>query len=75
MHVKEAMMSKNISIEAVARVLGIHRNSASSKVNGNSPFTVGEAFKLKRNLLREYDLDYLFDIEPACPPQDPPQVL
>lgn len=31
MHVKEAMMSKNISIEAVASVLGIHRNSASSK--------------------------------------------
>lgn len=58
--IKKAMQSKGITIEAVAAILGIHRNSASNKVNGETPFTVDEAFKLKSTLFPEYDADYLF---------------
>lgn len=58
--IKRAMQSKGISIEAVAAVLNIHRNSASNKINGSTPFTVDEAFKLKATLFPEFDADYLF---------------
>lgn len=58
--IKRAMQSKGISIEAVAAVLKVHRNSASNKVNGETPFTVDEAFKLKAALFPEFDADYLF---------------
>lgn len=57
---KKAMGDKRITIEAIASVLNIHRNSASSKVNKEVQFTIREAFQLKRNLFPEYDMDYLF---------------
>ena len=58
--VKEALLSKGISIEAAAAVLGIHRNSLLNKLNGTTSFSVEEAFKLKYQVLPEYDMDYLF---------------
>ena len=58
--IKKAMQNKGISVEAVAAVLCIHRNSASNKINGETSFTVEEAFKLKAALFPEYDTDYLF---------------
>lgn len=61
--IKKAMQNKGITIEAVAAVLKIHRNSASNKINGETAFTVDEAFKLKALLFPEFDADYLFSDE------------
>ncbi|HIU09816.1 MAG TPA: DNA-binding protein [Candidatus Avidehalobacter gallistercoris] len=58
--IKSAMEAKRIGIDVIAAVLGIHRNSASNKVNGVTQFTVEEAFKLKAELFPEYDSDYLY---------------
>lgn len=55
-----ALKSKNISDEVCYSVLGIHRNTWRKKKLGESEFSIDEAFKLKRNLLPEYDLEYLF---------------
>lgn len=60
MQIKRALSDKNISVEAVAALLGIHRNSAANKLNGATPFSIEEAFKLKSELLPEYDIEYLF---------------
>ncbi len=60
MEIRKAMQAKNISIEAVAGVMQVHRNTAANKVNGDTPFTIDEAFKIKALLFPEYDMEYLF---------------
>ena len=59
-NLRKVMSEKNVSIEAVAGVLGLHRNSVRNKLTGESTFTIQEGFTLKRNLFPEYDLEYLF---------------
>ncbi len=61
-NLKLALYESNISIETVAKLLSIHRNSVSNKLNGNSSFTIEEAQKLKRYLLSKYDSEYLFKL-------------
>lgn len=55
-----ALKQKNISNEAVAKLLNIHRNSLRNKLNGKTDFSISEAFKIKRDLLPEFDMDFLF---------------
>lgn len=47
---QKAMAAKSISIEAMADVLHMHRNSVANKINGKSSFSVDEAFKLRDTL-------------------------
>ncbi len=54
------MKNKGITIEAVAALLKIHRNSASNKVNGETEFSVREALALQSNLFPEYTMQYLY---------------
>lgn len=58
--IKFAMQSKGISLEAMAALLHLHRNSVANKVNGESAFYVDEAFALQKNMFPEYTLEYLF---------------
>ena len=41
LNLKAELARKGISIEEVSKVLGIHRNSVSNKINGDTSFTVG----------------------------------
>lgn len=50
LNIKKAMAAKSISIEAMADVLHMHRNSVANKINGKSSFSVDEAFKLRDTL-------------------------
>ncbi len=61
-NLKLALYESNISIETVATLLGIHRNSVTNKLNGKSSFTIDEAQKLKKSLLSKYDSEYLFKL-------------
>ena len=61
-NLKLTLYESNVSIETVAKLLGIHRNSVSNKLNGHSSFTIEEAQKLKRDLLSKYDSEYLFKL-------------
>lgn len=65
--VEQALKNKGISIETLAKILGIHRNSASNKVCGKTQFTITEAYMVKKSLLPEYDWEYLFVPEPQPP--------
>lgn len=58
--IKRAMQNKKITIEAIASLLQIHRNSASKKINGETLFTVDEALILQNNMFSEYTFTYLF---------------
>lgn len=57
------MAKKNITIEEVSKLLGIHRNSVANKINGDSSFTVDEAFKIHDTYFSKLSLNYLFQKE------------
>jgi len=59
-NLKAQMAIHNISIEKIAEVLKIHRNTVANKLN-RGVFSIDEAFCIKKNLFREYDIYYLFN--------------
>lgn len=63
LNLKEKMASRNVKIEDMALLLGIHRNSVSNKVNGPSSFTIEESFKVRDAFFPDLELDYLFAAE------------
>lgn len=62
-NLKKALSTKNISIKAFAAVIGVCEKTAYNKINGEVEFTLSEAMTTKKELLPEYDFDYLFDSE------------
>lgn len=62
-NLKAEMGRRNITIEAVAKTLSIHRNSVSNKVNGSSSFSIEEAMKIKNTFFPDLDYRYLFATE------------
>lgn len=57
------LAKKKIKNEEVAKLLDIHRNSVANKLNGDSPFTIEEAFKIQAAFFPKLSLEYLFDKE------------
>ena len=57
------MARKGITIEELARFLGIHRNSVSNKINGETPFSVDEPFEIQKKYFSKLSLEYLFKKE------------
>lgn len=55
---------KNITQNAVARMLGVTDKTLTNKLNGTTAFTVEEAFSIKKNLLPEFTMEYLFASSP-----------
>lgn len=62
-NLKGELAKKDITIEEVAKLLGIHRNSVANKINGDSSFTIEEAFKIHRKYFPKLSLEYLFKKE------------
>lgn len=60
LNLKAEMAKKDISIERVSKLLGIHRNSVSNKINGVTSFTIEEAEKIHKEFFPEKKLCYLF---------------
>lgn len=50
-------------MEEVSKVLNIHRNSVANKINGETSFTVEEAFKIQNRYFPKMSMDYLFATE------------
>lgn len=47
-NLKAELARKGVSMEEVSKALEIHRNSVANKINGDTPFTVEEAFKIQK---------------------------
>lgn len=62
-NLKAEMGRRDITIEAIAKALHIHRNSASNKVNGPSSFSIEEAMIVKDTFFSDLDYEYLFQTE------------
>lgn len=62
-NLKGEMAKKGVTIEEVSKLLGIHRNSVANKLNGDSSFTIEEAFKVHDVYFPQMSLNYLFETE------------
>jgi transcriptional regulator with XRE-family HTH domain len=59
-NLKALMAAKGITIEALARLLNVHRNTVSAKLDGDSEFTFGQAELIQETMFPEYNSKYLF---------------
>ena len=59
-NLKALMAIKGITIEAIARLLNVHRNTVSGKLDGESEFTFGQAELIQETMFPEYNSKYLF---------------
>ena len=55
-----AMKLRKITNENIAAALGIHRNSVSNKINGDSKFSIEEAFKIHSVFFSDMNMEELF---------------
>lgn len=62
-NLKAEMTRYGVTVHDIQQVLGCAEKTARNKINGNTEFTISEAFKLKRNLFPSLELDYLFATE------------
>lgn len=59
-NLKALMAVKGITIESLARLLNLHRDTVTNKLNGDSEFSFGQAELIQEMLFPEYRLSYLF---------------
>ena len=57
------MAKRKVSIENLATLLDIHRNSVANKLDGDSAFSVEQAFKIQERYFPDLELKYLFATE------------
>lgn len=62
-NLREAMERKNISVDVMAKVLNVHRNTITNKLDGQSEFSYGQAELIQEVMFPEYNLKYLFQRE------------
>jgi plasmid maintenance system antidote protein VapI len=59
-NLKKEMAGADITVEAVADALKVHRNTVANKIDGSSKFTVDEAFRIRDKFFPKLGLEYLF---------------
>lgn len=60
LNVKKELAAKSVTIKVLAALLGVSEKTAWNKVNGAYEFTASEALATKRELLPEFEMEYLF---------------
>lgn len=63
LNLKGEMAKRNVTNEAIANLLGIHRNSVYNKINGESKFSIDEAIVIRKTFFPNFDIDTLFKTE------------
>ena len=59
-NLKMLLAAKGISYQVLARLLGVHPDTITNKMNGESEFTYGQAELIQETLFPEYNIRYLF---------------
>lgn len=59
-NLKALMAVKGISIETLARLVNLHRDTVKNKLNGESEFSYGQAELIQETLFPEYNIRYIF---------------
>lgn len=55
-----AMARKGVTVDSLAKLLGVHRNTITNKLNGESEFTYAQAEMIQETMFPEYNAKYLF---------------
>lgn len=63
LNLKGELAKKSITNEEVSKLLNIHRNSVANKLNGDSSFSIEEAFAIHDTYFPNLSMDYLFSTE------------
>ena len=64
------MAQEGVTIEMLADLLNIHRNSASNKIKGKSTFSIGQARVVRDTYFPNETLEHLFEREITESPQN-----
>lgn len=59
-NLKMLLAAKGITIEVLAKLLKVHRDTITNKLNGESEFTYGQAELIHETLFPEYSIRYVF---------------
>lgn len=59
-NLRDALDRKRITNRAVCELLGVSEKTLYNKIAGDTEFTVSEALLIMRNLLPEYNIEFLF---------------
>lgn len=65
-NLKKEMAGADVSVEAMAQFLQLHRNTVANKIEGASKFTIDEAFKIQERFFPGLGLAYLFKESPGA---------
>lgn len=68
-HLEKAIKAKGISINAAASAIGMPEPTFRGKITEGRSFSIEEAMRIKINLFPEYDIAYLFAVEPLSTEQ------
>jgi len=59
-NMRALMAAKGITVDAMARLLGVTAGTVQNKLSGKSEFTFGEAELIMETLFPEYNYKYVF---------------
>lgn len=59
-NLRAEMARQKISIQDIAQVLEVNRDTASNKLSCKTPITLNEAFKINRAFFPDSNIEYLF---------------
>lgn len=60
LNLKSLMAIEGITIESMAKVLGVHRNTVANKLDGESEFTFDQAVAIHDAFFAKYRMRYVF---------------
>ncbi len=60
LNLRGEMAKRKVTIEDIANLLEIHRNSVANKLNGNSSFSIEESMTIQEQFFPDLELRYLF---------------
>lgn len=60
------MAAERVTIDAIAELLGVHRNTVANKLEGYSEFSYSQAMKIRDTFFPGYSADYIFERCPAA---------
>ena len=59
-NLRKLMVEKGVTVEQLAKMLWVHRNTVQNKLDGESKFTFGQAAMIADLVFPEYKPSYLF---------------
>lgn len=59
-NLKMLMALKGVTIEDLAKLLGVHRNTIANKLDGESEFSFDQAIMIHDRYFSEYRIKYVF---------------